>query len=347
MNKHCNGGTSVKRLSIVIPVFNEVESLPHLHKSIQDALASLSISWEVVYVDDGSTDGSVQVMERLAEDDPEHVCVVVFRRNYGQTAALAAGIEHARGEVIVLMDADLQNDPADIPMMLEKLDEGYDVVCGWRANRRDKLVTRRIPSQIANRLISKVTSVRLHDYGCTLKAFRREVLKSFRLYGEMHRFIPAYAAHATDKVLEVPVRHHARRFGKSKYGLGRTLKVVLDLCTVNMLTHFAAKPMYIFGRIGLTVMAASLLPLLYAAIQNLALGKHEPVAPMFIGAAVLFVLGVQCIFAGMLAEVLTRTYHESQGKTPYVIKRLIVRKDRDNGFEATEELNQLRTPADR
>jgi len=209
-------------LSIVIPVYNESQSLAELHQALHQALSTLSISWEIVFVDDGSTDDSLKVLETLAENDSENTLVIALRRNFGQTAAIAAGIDYAQGEIIILMDADLQNDPADIPMMLQKIDDGYDVVSGWRVNRQDTFMTRTLPSRLANGLISKVTGVQLHDYGCTLKAYRREVITGFRLYGEMHRFIPAYAGHVGAKIIEVPVQHHPRKFGQTKYGLERT-----------------------------------------------------------------------------------------------------------------------------
>ncbi|MGE5462099.1 MAG: glycosyltransferase family 2 protein, partial [Syntrophothermus sp.] len=222
-------------LSLIIPVYNEEENLPLLMESICISMQSLNREWEAIFVDDGSSDHSLDALKRLVETNPEHVRVVVFRRNFGQTAAIAAGIDHARGEIIILLDADLQNDPADIPMLLAKLDEGYDLVSGWRKDRQDNRLTRTIPSNIANGLISRVTGVHLHDYGCTLKAYRRDALEGFRLYGEMHRFIPVFAHSVGAKIAELPVHHHARKFGKAKYGLERTVKVILDLFTVKFL----------------------------------------------------------------------------------------------------------------
>jgi glycosyltransferase involved in cell wall biosynthesis len=219
-------------LSLIIPVYNEEENLPLLMDAICVALEPLKKDWEVIFVDDGSRDHSLNVLEKLVEQNPEHVRVVVFRRNFGQTAAIEAGIDHARGDIIVLLDADLQNDPADIPLLLAKLDEGYDLVSGWRKDRQDNLLTRTIPSNMANGLISQVTGVHLHDYGCTLKAYRREALEGFRLYGEMHRFIPVFAHAVGARITELPVHHHSRKFGKTKYGLERTIKVILDLFTV-------------------------------------------------------------------------------------------------------------------
>ncbi|MBT3712484.1 MAG: glycosyltransferase family 2 protein, partial [Anaerolineae bacterium] len=256
-------------LSLVIPVYNEEESLPLLFDAIHKALDSLPRTWEVILVDDGSSDQSLNVLKTLAEKDPEHIRVVAFRRNFGQTAAMAAGIDHASGEIIVLLDADLQNDPADIPMMLEKLDEGYDVVSGWRVKRKDTFITRTLPSRMANGLISRVTGVELHDYGCTLKVYRREVLTGFKLYGEMHRFIPVFAHSVGAKIIEVPVNHHPRRFGETKYGLNRTLKVLLDLFTVKFLLDYSAKPIYLFGGAGFGIIAISTALLIFLAIRRI------------------------------------------------------------------------------
>jgi glycosyltransferase involved in cell wall biosynthesis len=311
-------------LSVIIPVFNEVESLPLLHQAIHKALDPLDTAWEAVLVDDGSTDGSQKVLEDLAEADQEHMTVVLLRRNFGQTAAIAAGIDHSQGDVIVLSDADLQNDPTDIPMMLEKINEGYDVVSGWRINRQDTFLTRTLPSRMANGLISWVTGVRLHDYGCTLKAYRREVLTGFRLYGEMHRFIPVYARMVGARMIEVPVHHHPRRFGKAKYGLGRTIKVVLDLFTVKFLLSYAAKPIYLFGGAGIFLMGVSALTLLYAIIDRLFItGLHLNRNPLLTLSVMLFSLGFQSILLGLIAEQLARTYHEAQDKPTYTVRRVI------------------------
>ncbi|MBP1701709.1 MAG: putative glycosyltransferase [Chloroflexi bacterium] len=317
-------------LSLVIPVYNEAENLDLLHKAIQDALDDMPhVQWEVVYVDDGSQDDSTQILESLAEQDPDHIIVVEFRRNFGQTAAIAAGIDHARGDVIILMDADLQNDPADIPMMIEKLDQGYDVVSGWRVNRRDKFLTRRLPSQTANWLISTVTGVHLHDYGCTLKAYRREVLSDFRLYGEMHRFIPAYASSVGAKIIEVPVQHHSRKYGKSKYGLMRTLKVILDLFTVKFLISYSNKPIYLFGGVGLGLMLISGITWLFLMIRRLWFKISVFDSPLFQVSTMLMILGVQSILMGLIAELLVRTYHESQQKPTYTVRR-VIKSDRLN-----------------
>jgi len=310
-------------LSVVIPVYNEAESLPHLHQAVREALQHLPHSWEVIYVNDGSRDGSMAALEKLAAEDAEHVCVVEFRRNFGQTTAIAAGIDHARGEVIVFLDADLQNDPADIPAMLAKLDEGYDLVSGWRKSREDNALTRNLPSHLANWLISHVTGVHLHDYGCTLKAYRREVITGFRLYGEMHRFIPVYANAVGAKIYEMPVRHHARKFGKSKYGLERTLKVVLDLIAVQFLTRYSAKPIYLFGGGGLGMFALGFLGMAFLLVRKIWLGIDILTSPIFTLAVMLALVGFQTVLLGLIAELLVRTYHESQQKPTYTVKRVI------------------------
>ena len=310
-------------LSLVIPVYNEEENLPLLYQAVMDAIQPLKLTWEVVLVDDGSRDRSPQILTELAEKDPEHVRVVLLRRNFGQTAAIAAGIDHSYGEIIVLLDADLQNDPTDIPAMLQKLNESYDVVSGWRINRQDNFATRTLPSRLANGLISWVTGVHLHDYGCTLKAYRREVLTGFRLYGEMHRFIPVYAHSVGAKILEMPVHHHPRRFGKAKYGLERTLKVVLDLFTVKFLLSYANKPIYLFGGTGIILIGISLAVLLFLAVRRVAVGIEVLTSPFFQIAIMLSVLGFQSILMGLIAELLVRTYHESQGKTTYTVRTAI------------------------
>jgi glycosyltransferase involved in cell wall biosynthesis len=310
------------RISIVIPVYNEVENLERLHQAVHSALDSLThLDWELILVDDGSADGSQQLLEKLNRDDPNYTRVIQLRRNFGQTAAIAAGIDHSQGDVIVLMDADLQNDPADIPMMLDLIEQGYDVVSGWRQNRQDKLLTRVLPSRIANGLISFVTGVHLHDYGCTLKAYRREVLTGFRLYGEMHRFIPAYAHSVGAKMIEVPVHHHPRRFGKTKYGLTRTLKVVLDLFTVKFLISYANKPIYLFGGTGLLLMGGSALTLLFLIVRRVLIGTSVTRSPYLPIAIMFFILGFQSILMGLIAELLVRTYHEAQSKPTYTVRR--------------------------
>jgi glycosyltransferase involved in cell wall biosynthesis len=310
-------------LSVVIPILNEAESLPHLHKNLHAALDALDLSWEVIFVDDGSTDGTPELLTELARRDPAHVRVIVFRRNHGQTAAMAAGVDHAAGEIIAFMDGDLQNDPADIPMMLATMrDDDVDVVCGWRVHRQDAMATRRLPSQIANCLIARATRVPLHDYGCSLKLFRREIIRGFRLYGEMHRFIPVYAHAVGGSIAEVPVRHHARRFGKTKYGLSRTLKVILDLYTVRLLTDFATKPMYLLGKPGLKLMGLGALVLPLAALAQW-MAPHAGTAwPTAIIGVLLLLAGFHGIQLGLIGELLMRTYHESQHKRPYTVRAL-------------------------
>jgi len=314
-------------ISVVIPVYNEEDSLHLLHKALHAALDNQWFSWEAVLVDDGSKDRSLEVLEELAVKDPEHMVVVAFRRNFGQTAAMSAGIDYALGEVIVLMDADLQNDPADIPMMLEKMAEGYDVVSGWREHRKDDL-SRTFPSRIANALISKVTGVPLHDYGCSLKAYRRDVITGFRLYGEMHRFIPAFANAIGARITEVPVRHHPRQFGKAKYGLERIGKVILDLFAVKFLTCYANKPIYLFGGTGLGMIGASVVILIGLIINRMLGHSHETHlvrSPLLYMSMMLFILGFQCILLGLVAELLARTYHESQDKKSYTVRKVIRR----------------------
>ncbi len=309
-------------LSIVVPVYNESESLRLLYQAIYDAISPLGLDWEVILVDDGSRDNSVQILEELAQQDPVHVQVIELRRNFGQTAAIAAGIDHSDGEIVVLMDADLQNDPADIPAMLDLINQGYDVVSGWRKVRYDNF-SRRLPSQIANRLISWATGVNLHDYGCTLKAYRREVITGFRLYGEMHRFIPAYASSYGARITELPVHHHPRRFGKAKYGLERTFKVILDLVTVKFLNSYANKPIYLFGGAGIILILLSLAILLYLFIRRVFFDVGVLSSPFFQMSTMIFIMGFQSILMGLIAELLVRTYHESQGKTTYTIRKVI------------------------
>ena len=310
-------------VSVIIPVYNEADSLPILHQSLRNALDNYSKPWEVVYVDDGSKDESVNILAELARDDPAHTCVVELRRNFGQTAAIEAGIDHAMGDIIVLMDADLQNDPVDIPMMLDYIDQGYDVVSGWRKKRQDTFITRTLPSRIANGLISWVTGVHLHDYGCTLKAYRREVITGFRLYGEMHRFIPAYAGWVGAKIIEVPVNHHPRKYGTTKYGLERTFKVILDLFTVKFLSSYANKPIYLFGGAGFIFFIISILILAYLVIRRLAFDEHLIRSPLLLMTVMLFILGFQSILMGLIAELLVRTYHESQSKPTYTVRRVL------------------------
>ncbi len=266
------------------------------------------------------------MLKELAQKDRRHVQVIVFRRNYGQTAAIAAGIDHSDGDIVILMDADMQNDPADIPIMLAKLDEGYDMVSGWRKNRKDPFLSRTVPSRIANGLISWVTGVHLHDYGCTLKAYRREILSGFRLYGEMHRFIPAYVHAAGARVTEVVVQHHPRKYGKSKYGLERTLKVILDLFTVKFLLSFSVSPIYIFGGVGIGTIFISTITLLFLAVRRIFFSTSVLGSPFFQLSVMFFALGFQTILMGLIAELLMRTYHETLDKPTYTIREVINEK---------------------
>jgi dolichol-phosphate mannosyltransferase len=296
-----------------------------LHAKLDEALKALGRSAEIIYVDDGSSDGSLSVLRQIARLD-DRVRVVALKRNYGQTAAMAAGIDAAKGDVLIPMDADLQNDPADIIRLLNKMDEGYDVVSGWRKNRQDTLVTRKIPSMIANRLISWIGGVPLHDYGCSLKAYRRESLEDVKLYGEMHRFIPIYAAWAGARVTEIPVAHHPRTMGQSKYGLSRTIKVVFDLITIKFMASYQTKPLYLFGFAGLLTFGVSLLSALLACLMKFADWPHHAdfiQTPLPVMAMVMLVLGIQLFLMGLLAEMLVRTYHESQSKRIYAVRERI------------------------
>src|SRR6266545_5513487 len=269
------------KLSLIIPVYNEEGNLLALYDAVECVMDGLQRPWEVVFVDDGSRDNSLSILHDLVKRAPEHVCVVAFRRNFGQTAAIAAGIDHSDGDTIILLDADMQNDPADIPMMLAKLDEGYDLVSGWRKDRKDNRLTRTIPSNVANGLISWVTGFHLHDYGCSLKAYRREALEGFRLYGEMHRFIPVFAHSVGARITELPVRHHARKFGKAKYGLERTIKVVLDLLTVKFLLDYSHKPMRLFGGTGMILILGSGILLSYLFVRKVFEGVSMLGSPLF------------------------------------------------------------------
>ena len=313
-------------LSLIIPVYNEAQNLPLLFEAIQQALDSLERTWEVIFVDDGSQDQSLEVLETLVAQDPVHVQAVVFRRNFGQTAAIAAGIDHSQGGIIVLLDADMQNDPADIPLLLAKLDEGYDLVSGWRKDRKDSRFTRTLPSNIANGIISWVTDVHLHDYGCTLKAYRREALEGFRLYGEMHRFIPVFAHSIGARITELPVRHHPRKFGEAKYGLERTVKVILDLFTVKFLLDFSHKPMRLFGGTGISLIVVSILLLAYLFIRKVFFLIPVLSSPFFQIGVMLLILGFQSILMGLIAELLARTYHESQSKPTYTVRTVLGKK---------------------
>jgi glycosyltransferase involved in cell wall biosynthesis len=308
-------------LSVVIPVFNEAEALCALHKSLTEALDQLRGAAEIVFVDDGSTDGSGTVLDGLAHSDAR-VQVLHLRRNYGQTAALMAGFQHSAGGVIVPMDGDGQNDPADIPRLLQKLSEGFDVVSGWRVVRDDKF-SRRLPSILANRLISSLLGVPLHDYGCTLKAYRREVVEDVRLYGEMHRFIPIYAAREGARVTELPVGHHARRFGKSKYGFGRVTRVLLDLVTLYFIDRAFDRPMQFFGKIGLGFWGLGLFTFIWALTLKYGHDISLIQTPLPLLAATIGLSGVLLILLGIVAEVQARIYYEGRGKAPYKVKSIV------------------------
>ncbi|MBA4124714.1 MAG: glycosyltransferase family 2 protein [Acidobacteria bacterium] len=313
---------SAPELSLFLPVLDEEDNLRPMHAKISEALNALGKTAEVIYVDDGSTDKSLEILREIAGGD-ERVRVISLRRNYGQTAAMSAGIDAANGKILIPMDADLQNDPKDIARLLEKLDEGYDVVSGWRKNRQDKLVSRKIPSQIANRIISWIGGVPLHDYGCSLKAYRRDVIQDVRLYGEMHRFIPIYASWAGARVTEIPVDHHARTMGKSKYGISRTVKVVFDLMTIKFMASYQTKPIYVFGTFGLIAFLLSMFAGLWAFALKFIYGVSFILTPLPVIAIVLLAISMQFFLMGLLAEMLVRTYHESQNKTIYAVREKI------------------------
>lgn len=307
--------------SVVIPLLNEEENIPIQFEQLQAVLDGCVHPGEVIYVDDGSTDGSFEVLRKLQQTDGRFR-VIQLRRNFGQTAAFSAGFDHARGNIIITMDGDLQNDPHDIPMLLAKIDEGYDIVSGWRVDRQDKFLTRKLPSQIANRLISQATGLQLHDYGCSLKAYRAEVLANTKLYGEMHRFIPALASQIGVKVAEVPVNHYARKYGRSKYGLGRTIRVVLDLLTVKFLLDYATRPMQIFGLLGLITFFSGTLLGAYLSVQRLFFGVPLRDRPLLLLVVLLIVIGGQLLVMGLLGEMVVRTYYETQQKPIYLIRSM-------------------------
>ena len=309
-------------ISIVIPVFNEAENLEPLHQEIVTALEGMGRPFEVLFIDDGSVDPSWTVLRGLQNKD-RRIRLIRLRRNFGQTAALAAGFDYARGEIIVSLDADLQNDPGDIPALIRKLEEGYDIVSGWRKSRKDKFFSRRVPSLVANSLISRLTRVKLHDYGCTLKAFRSEVIKNVKLYGELHRFIPAIASQLGVRISEVEVNHRPRVHGKSKYSIFRFTKVVLDLLTVKFLLSYSTRPLQIFGLIGLGSSVVGLVISIWLSIQRLFLGQSLANRPLLLLAVLLIVIGFQFIMLGLLAEIMVRAYHESSGKTIYVTREVL------------------------
>jgi len=314
---------AVVELSVVIPVRNEAPSLVELHREFTETLVTWGRTYEIIVVDDGSTDESFEILARLQAGDP-HLRVIRFRRNFGQTAAFAAGFAHARGRLIVTSDGDLQNDPHDIPSMVETLEGGFDIVCGWRKDRKDTFVTRRLPSTLANALISTATSIHLHAYGCSLKVFRTEIVKDMKLYGEMHRFLPAIASEQTSSIAEVVVNHRARKHGQSKYGIGRTVRVILDLLTVKFLLSYSTRPLQIFGLIGLVMGLAGVVISGGLAVQRLrevaSLSQHMPL--LLLGILLIFT-GFQLVTLGLLAELQVRTYHESQNKAIYVIRDML------------------------
>jgi glycosyltransferase involved in cell wall biosynthesis len=321
-NGSANVSLKAPQLSVVVPIYNEAESLPHLIEEIDKSLQSLEMDYEIICVDDGSIDGSPNILRQLSTKYPE-LKAILLRRNYGQTPAMAAGFQFARGGAIVTLDGDLQNDPRDIPMLLAKLEEGYDLVSGWRKNRQDNTLTRLIPSKIANWLIANVTGVRLHDYGCSLKAYRSEVLADMNLYGELHRFLPALAFIEGARIAEVQVRHHARRFGKSKYGLSRTFRVSMDLFTIYFIKKFLTRPMHVFGLLGLTSLGIGTLMGVYLTFVKVFLNQNIGDRPLLILAVLLVLAGVNLFSFGLLAELGMRTYHESQKRPIYRVREIL------------------------
>ncbi len=308
-------------LSVVIPLYNEEENIEELHKKLTQTLSKLPISYEIIYVDDGSTDNTLDKIEKIQKTDP-HVVILAFRRNFGQTAAFAAGFDFARGEIVITMDGDLQNDPADIPNLLEAIKDA-DLVSGWRKKRKDPFLSRRLPSIVANWLIGKVTGVKIHDYGCSLKAYRREVVKNLRLYGEMHRFIPALASWYGVKIKEVEVTHHPRYRGKSKYGIGRTIKVLLDLVTVKFLHSFSTKPIQFFGPIGVLFMIVGVAIVGYLLMLKFLKGVSIGGRPLLLGGFFSVLIGLNFIGMGLLGEMIVRVYHETQKKPIYILKKIL------------------------
>lgn len=309
-------------LSVVIPVYNEKQSLEHLYENLNAVLPGIGKSYEVILIDDGSSDGSFIELKKIHEKNNNYK-IIRFRKNFGQTPAMSAGFDYARGEVIITLDADLQNDPNDIPLLLEKMEEGYDIVSGWRANRQDKTISRKLPSVIANWLIAKLTRVHIHDYGCTLKAYSRDVVKNVELYGEMHRYIPAVASWMGINVAEVKVNHHSRKFGKSKYGISRTIRVILDIITIKYLLSYSQRPIQIFGLLGLFTGTVGLIITIYLIIMRLFFQMSLADRPLFTLSIFMIFIGVQLITMGILAELIMRTYHEASGKPTYAVKEII------------------------
>lgn len=310
------------QVSIVVPIYNEVESVPALVDTIANILQSHQITYEIILVDDGSSDGSTEWLQQTARTRSD-LKAILLRRNYGQTPAMAAGFHYAQGDVIVTLDGDLQNDPADIPVLLSKLEEGYDLVNGWRKNRQDAKLSRLLPSKIANWLIGEVTGVKLHDYGCSLKAYRSELIADVNLYGELHRFLPALAFIEGAIITEIPVRHHPRRYGKSKYGLSRTFRVLMDLLTITFIKKFLTRPMHVFGLLGMFSMFLGTILGMYLTVLKLGLGQSIGNRPLLILAILLLLAGVQLFSFGLLAELLMRTYHESQGRPIYRVREVV------------------------
>ncbi|GAB5045940.1 glycosyltransferase family 2 protein [Thermodesulfovibrio sp. TK110] len=308
-------------LSVVIPLYNEEENINELHKKLNETLSILPLSYEIIYIDDGSSDNTLKILEEIQKQDP-HVVVLSFRRNFGQTAAFAAGFDFARGDVVITMDGDLQNDPADIPKFLEAINDA-DLVSGWRKKRKDPFLSRRLPSIVANWLIGKVTGVRIHDYGCSLKAYRREVVKNLKLYGEMHRFIPALASWYGVKIKEIEVQHHPRYRGKSKYGIGRTIKVLLDLVTVKFLHSFSTKPIQFFGPIGVLFMILGAAIVGYLVLLKILYGISIGGRPLLLGGFFSVLIGLNFVGMGLLGEMIVRVYHETQKKPIYILKKIL------------------------
>ncbi len=312
----------MKGISVVVPIYNEEDNVVACYKEIRDVLESTGEVYEIIFVDDGSSDKTIERITDAARGDKSFV-LIEFKRNFGQTAAMAAGFEHTRYNVVVAMDGDLQNDPREIPAMMAKLNEGYDMVAGWRKDRQDTFLTRRLPSMIANSIISKATDVRLHDYGCTLKVMTGEIARGIKLYGEMHRFIPALAAERGAKITELPVNHRARQHGTSKYGISRTFRVVLDLLTVKFLLGYSRRPIHLFGSLGLLSGFAGFATLLLMTFQKLFFGTPMGSRPLMMLGVMLVIIGIQFMMFGLLAEVMVRTYYESQQKPTYVVKRIL------------------------
>jgi glycosyltransferase involved in cell wall biosynthesis len=311
------------KISVILPVLNEEDNLVEMNAEITGVVEALDHDYEIIYVDDGSTDRSFEILRSLRDDNPR-IKIIQFRRNFGQTAGLAAGFDHASGDVIVTMDADRQNDPNDIPMLLEKIKEGYDLVSGWRFDRQDAWLSRKLPSKIANSLISRITGVNLHDYGCSLKAFRKNVIENLRLYGEMHRFIPAIASWMGVRIAEVKVNHRARVAGTSKYGISRTFRVILDLITVKFLLQYSARPIHFFGGIGIASGVGGFLIALVMTIQRYFFDVPMSDRPLLMLAVMMIFIGLQFVTFGLLGELMTRTYHEAQGKPIYVVRQTLL-----------------------